>query len=204
MGEGKPHPGRRMTEAEFVEWCDHWTHAEWVDGEVILMAPDNSQHNRIVRFLTCMLDGFTQHHKCGELLIEKVQVRFAGLKRRREPDLCFITTPRLKIIKTNHVEGAPDIVVEVVSPDCPSRDYRDKFIDYEAGGVKEYWIIDPLTQHIELYTLGPKKRYVAISEKDGKLHSKVLRGFYLKPEWLWQEPLPSWLRLLKELGVTLE
>ncbi|HEV2292563.1 MAG TPA: hypothetical protein VGR35_01830 [Tepidisphaeraceae bacterium] len=39
VSDGKPHPGRRMTEEEFVEWCDDKTHAEWVDGEVIVMSP---------------------------------------------------------------------------------------------------------------------------------------------------------------------
>jgi Uma2 family endonuclease len=203
ISEGKPHPGRRMTETEFVNWCDEWTRAEWVDGEVILMSPDNTEHNSMVGFVFHLMDGFVLQHDLGQVFHEKVQIRFADIRRRRDPDILFVSKGRSDIVKTNHIEGPPDLVVEFISPDSVSRDYRDKFHDYEAGGVREYWIIDPLSHRFELYGLGRNRRFAQITEKDGRLSSKILRGFYIKPEWLWTQPLPSWLKILKELGVRL-
>ncbi|MCY3020717.1 MAG: Uma2 family endonuclease [Planctomycetota bacterium] len=196
----RPHPGRTMTEAEFVAWCDEEIRAEWVDGEVIVIAPDNTWHNRIVLFLYSIISGVVEAHGRGTVMVEGIQMRFAKLRRRRQPDIIFIAKERQHIIKTNHVEGPPDLAVEVISPDSPARDYRDKYQEYEAAGVREYWIVDPLAQRVEAYALGRNGRYTPIPERDGRIPSRVLPHLYIKPAWLWREPLPNWLRILRELG----
>jgi Uma2 family endonuclease len=198
-----PRARRRMSETEFVAWAfrDEDIRAEWVDGEVIVMSPDNTLHNRIALFIQNLLSGVVEERDAGVVFFEGIQIRFAALHRRRQPDIIFIAKARQHIIKTNHIEGPPDLAVEVISPDSPARDYRDKYQEYEAAGVREYWIVDPLARRVEAYTLGRDKRYAPIPERDGKIRSKVLPGLYIKPAWLWQDPLPSWLRILRELGV---
>ena len=84
------------------------------------------------------------------------------------------------------------MVVEIVSPESIARDYREKYNEYEAAGVREYWIVDPLAKKVEVHVLGRNKRYSQISEKNDALHSVVLPGFYVKPAWLWQSPLPHY------------
>src|SRR5688500_2046697 len=140
----KPHPGRRMTEEEFVEWCTEKTKAEWVDGEVIVMSPVNESHWRLNIWLTAILVGFIEHHDLGELCGPKTQIRLTLAKQRREPDLLFIAKDRKSIIHRNHIEGAPDLVIEIVSPESVTRDWREKYAAYEASGVREYWVIDPM------------------------------------------------------------
>jgi len=69
-----------------------------------------------------------------------------------QPDVLFIAKSRQSIIKS-HIYGAPDLVMEVVSPDRPRRDYKDKKEQYEAHRVKEYWIVDPGRKRIEVWSL---------------------------------------------------
>jgi Uma2 family endonuclease len=197
----KPHPGVRMSEREFVEWCGVEIRAEWVAGEVIVMSPDNTWHNQLMFFLASLISGVAAARDSGVVMVENIQIRLPKLRRRRQPDIVFIAKERRHIIKTNHIEGAPDLVVEIVSPDSPARDYREKYQEYEAAGVREYWIIDPLAERVEAYGLGHNRRYAPLPEHQGRIASKVLPGLYVKPAWLWQHPLPNCLSVLRELGV---
>ena len=194
-------PRLHMTEEEFVAWCNEDTRAEWVDGEVIMPSPANLQHVDLVGFLNFILRGFVTSRGLGVVYGPELQVRFVSLRRRRVPDLLFVATEHLNILKATEVDGAPDLIVEIVSPDSPARDWREKYLEYEAVGVREYWVADPMSRRFEGYSLGADGRYTLIEEKDGMVHSAVLSGFFLKPAWLWQEPLPNPLGILKELGV---
>jgi Uma2 family endonuclease len=68
--------------------------------------------------------------------------------------------------------------------------------------VREYWLLDPLRRQAEFYQLGPDSIYRAVPvAADGIYHSAVLDGLWVKVEWLWQEPLPLLLNVLKEWGL---
>jgi Uma2 family endonuclease len=147
-----------------------------------------------------LLDDFVVAHDLGEILGPEFQVRIGRLRRRRVPDILFIAQARRDIIKTNHVEGAPDLIIEIVSPDSIARDWREKYLEYEAAGVHEYWVIEPAEEYVEAYALGEDQRYARLEEKEGAIHSTALPGFYLKPAWLWEEPLPKVAEVLREIG----
>ncbi len=68
-----------------------------------------------------------------------------------QPDLIFISAARLKIIGKKKIEGAPDIVAEVLSPSTAYYDLRHKREEYRKAGVREYWIVDPMEASIEIY-----------------------------------------------------
>src|SRR5579862_7692454 len=110
----------RMTEEEFVNWCGDEQHGEWVDGEVIIMSPDSVQNLKLAGFLFAILDAFAANKNLGTVFSQRAQLRFAELRRRREPDVIFISRHREAIIKTNHFEGAPDLIVEIVSKESSS------------------------------------------------------------------------------------
>ena len=191
-----------MSEDEFVAWCDEDVWAEWVDGEVIMHSPASYKHSDLVAFLTIVLHLFVDHFGLGKICGPEFQFRLAELRRRRAPDLFFVAKGRLDRIQTNHFEGAPDLVIEIASPDSMARDWREKYWEYRTAGVREYWIIDPMAQRVEAYRLTDDGEYAVIGLQKGRLASTVLPGFYLRPAWLWQDTLPNPLAVLKELGVS--
>jgi Uma2 family endonuclease len=188
-----------MTEAEFDAWLDEDVKAEWVNGEVIVHMPDAPKHNAIAIWLTKVMGLFIDRLNLGVLFGSTVEIRLPGL--RRVPDLCFVVRERQEIVKATRIEGAPDLIVEIVSPDSVERDWRDKYYEYEANGVREYWIIDLNNQRLRAYQRGADGRFAPIDEADGKIASQVLAGFWVRPSDLWQDPLPSTVTVLQELGV---
>jgi Uma2 family endonuclease len=190
-----------MTEEEFVDWAQaNDIRAEWVDGEVVLMPPVELSHARMVSFLQALLRTFADENDLGEVLGEPYQIRFTKLRRRRMPDLMFISTARTKQLERTQFEGAPDLIVEVVSRDSQSRDRREKFLEYQQIGVREYWIIDPLVKGAEFYTHKRSKGYIPMTPIDGRINSIVLNGLFIRPEWFWQIRPPKVLGLLKQMA----
>jgi Uma2 family endonuclease len=189
-----------MTEREFVDWCDGDTWAEWVDGEVKLMNAVSADHSDAAFSLIHLIRGYLDEHDLGRLLGEPFQIRFAKLRRRRSPDLIFISNEQLKALERNVFDGAPDLIVEVVSPESQSRDRREKYLEYEAAGVKEYWIVDTLSRSFEMHVLGKNGKYSPIPQDEGIVHSTVLRGFFIRPIWFWQPKFPKVSTLLKEMA----
>jgi Uma2 family endonuclease len=143
---------------------------------------------------------YADEHDLGDVLSEPFQIRFAPLRRRRSPDIIFVSAAREKLFAKAHFEGGPDLIVEVVSRESQSRDRRDKYMEYQLAGVREYWVIDPLLKQIEIHALGRNKRYSPLIEKDGIIRSTVLTGFFIRPEWLWQLKAPKISAVLGEIA----
>lgn len=100
-----------------------------------------------------------------------------------------------------YLEGPADLVVEVISPESVGRDRGDTFVEYEAGGVPEYWLIDPQREQAEFYQLTDSGQYRFVPMDDaGRYHSAVVTAFWLRVDWLWQEPLPPTEEVLLEVG----
>jgi Uma2 family endonuclease len=98
--------------------------------------------------------------------------------------------------------GPADLAVELISDDSVTRDRRDKFAEYAAAGIPEYWLLDPRPDHhrADFYALGPDRTYEAIPlDAEGRFASRVLPGFWLDPAWLWQDPLPKPAEILRRI-----
>jgi Uma2 family endonuclease len=175
-----------------------YRHAEWLDGEVVLLEPPSEKHQQLLGFLNCLIDLFVQFRSLGRVYIAPFQMRLT--RSGREPDLLFVHNDHLIRLKNSYLDGPADLVVEIISPESIGRDRGNKFYEYEAGGVPEYWLLDPITQRAEFYQLGEDGRYQLMQLQDSVYHAHVLPGFWLKPAWLWQDPLPSPLRILAEIA----
>ncbi len=189
-----------MTEDEFEAWCDEDVKAEYVDGKVIVHSPVSTRHSDVVLFLAGLMRVIVQQRNLGRVSGPEVQVRLRpGL--RRVPDLLFVAQERADVIKPTLVEGAPDLIVEIVSPDSVERDWRDKYLEYQMAGVGEYWVIDLAYQRMAVYRRDEHGRYQAVAAEEGVHCSQALPGFWLRAEWLWQEPLPNELDVAREMGL---
>ena len=195
----KSSPPAKMSYEEFLAQADEDIPAEWVDGEVILMSPPSERHQNLAGFLAALLRYFVEAHQLGVILTAPFQMKLEARPSGREPDILFISQERLDLLKDTYLDGAADLAVEIISPESCARDRGDKFYEYEQGGVREYWLIDPIRKQAEFYQLGSDHIYkiVPVGE-DGIFRSSVLKGLQLKVDWLWQEPLPSLISVLKE------
>jgi len=191
-----------MTFEEFLAWCDEDTWAEWVDGEVQLLLPRRTRDAEIAGFLTTLLHIYAEQCELGETMNAPFLMRLPELSRARAPDLFFVRRERAHLFREYYLDGPADLVVEIVSPESIGRDRGEKFAEYEMGGVREYWLIYPDRQVAEFYWLGSDGRYRMMPVgADGIYRSQVVPGFWLRVEWLWQEPLPLEVDVLRELKV---
>lgn len=192
----------KMSYEEFLAWSDEDTHAEWVDGEVTVFMPPLTIHQRITFFLARLIALYVDLFNLGEVLIPPYEMQLRPGSRSREPDVMFVAREHQERITDKKLEGGADLVIELISEDSVARDRVDKFAEYQAGGVREYWIIDPRPgrQRVECYWRTPVGEYEAtVATVEGRYVSQVLPGFWLRAEWLWQEPLPDPLLTLLEI-----
>jgi Uma2 family endonuclease len=145
-----------------------------------------------------LIFDFVQINDLGRTTGSRVAYRLSR-HRSPEPDIAFVRKSREHLIEDGYVDGPPDLAVEIVSPDSKTRDYVTKREQYEQAGVKEYWIVDELQQRVTLLRLGRQGHYREVKAKQGILKSRVLKGFWLRPDWLWQKRLPLRIKVLKEI-----
>ena len=200
--QGKAPPQGKITFDEFLEWADEDTHAEWEDGQVIMASPASLEHQDLSSWLTTILRVYVRRRKLGRVVGAPFLVRLQVSQQAHEPDLLFIKNENLGQLQSTYFEGPPDLIVEIISPESISRDRGRKFVEYESEGVPEYWLLDPIRRQAEFYQLSEGGYYrLALPDDDGNYHSLSITGFWFKVAWLWQEPLPDELSILRQLAV---
>lgn len=127
--------------------------AELIDGEMYMMAPPKTIHQRISGALYAAI---YQHIKSQKGECEVFSAPFAVFlnkdnKNYVEPDISVICDKNK--IDDRGCNGAPDWVIEITSPSDPHRDYGIKLFKYRTAGVREYWIVNPLTRIVTVYDL---------------------------------------------------
>ena len=191
-----------MSYEQFLEWNFQDRHVEWVDGEVVMMAPVSGEHSDVGLFLLRAMGGFVEARDLGVIRYEPFNMKTGPGLPGRSPDILFVAKKNLARLKKNYLKGPADVVVEIVSPSSRGVDRGDKYYEYEKGGVREYWLIDPERERAEFYRLGADKRFEMMDlNGDEIFRSAVLKGLWLRVGWLWQRPLPRVKDVLKEWGV---
>ncbi len=195
-------PPAKISYEEFLAQSDEDTYAEWVDGEVIEMSPASDKHQDVVGFLGPLFRFWVEAHDLGVVRLAPFQMKTGPGLPGREPDILFLSKENLSRLKKAYLDGPADLVIEVISPESRSRDRGDKFYEYEQGGVREYWLIDPIRRQGEFYQLEEDGIYrLTAADSQGLYRSRVLEGLWLRVEWLWQEPMPRLMDVLKEWGL---
>jgi Uma2 family endonuclease len=172
--------------------------ADLIDGVIYMASPDNLEADDIGGWVYTVVRVFSRSRDVGRAFGSRVAFRLDA-RNSPEPDIGFVKKARLHLLRKGHVQGGPDAAFEVVSPESVDRDYGKKFRQYESARVLEYWIIDEPERKVLLYRLGRDGKYKQVRPRDGKLESKVIEGFYLRPEWLFGDQLADERDALAEL-----
>lgn len=149
---------------------------------LIDMPSPTEKHQDLQFKLTLLLGNHIVSNKLGKFYQAPFDVIFDE-GNTVQPDLLFVSNENKEIIKERGVFGAPDLIIEIVSKGSIIRDYVEKKEDYEKFSIKEYWIIDPQNQFIQIFNLEANK-YKPYSSADGEesliVKSIVLKDFELK------------------------
>jgi Uma2 family endonuclease len=153
---------------------------ELIEGEVFMTPSPNTAHQRAVRKLLRALDDFVEKGDLGEVFIAPYDAVFSEWTAL-EPDLLFIRKDRSSIVTAANVQGAPDLVIEILSPSNKAYDRKTKLRAYEKAGVPEIWYLDPEDQTAEVLNLGGDGLYVVTAKLAGSapIVSKALAGLHL-------------------------
>ncbi len=148
---------------------------ELIEGELIMSPSPIPKHQRISRKIEFILEKYVTENDIGEVFYAPCDV-YLDEENVVQPDILFISKERLGIIGEKNIQGAPDLVIEIISENTAYRDLVQKKKLYAKFGVKEYWIVVPGEESIEVYIL-KDNTYILY-----KTYSKddTLESLYLK------------------------
>ncbi|MBZ0295053.1 MAG: Uma2 family endonuclease [Anaerolineae bacterium] len=139
----------RMTAAEYFKLPESTQFEELLDGELIVSPPPLLNHQRLVLRLATLLQSLIPD---GEVFIAPVAL-YLDEHNVPEPDVAWVAHESQCQLTRTGLQGPPDLIVEVLSASTARRDRGEKFDLYEKHGVREYWLVDPEGQYLEVYTL---------------------------------------------------
>ncbi len=181
--------GGEYSYADYLKWTIE-ERLELIKGKVFRMSPaPNHIHQRLVSDLHGHLWSFLRNKAC-QAFVAPFDVRLPRKSKRDEdvitvvqPDICVVCDPA-KLDKRGCI-GAPDVVIEVLSPSNNRKELKNKYEVYEESGVNEYWIVSPQDHSFLVYTLVDGKYMPSkLMGEDDLMKSTVLDGFALNLEEL--------------------
>jgi Uma2 family endonuclease len=182
----------RVSWEDFHDWVDTEHRAEWVDGEIIKVVSENLRHQLLLSLLLDLFKRQVRLQKLGLVLFSNFLMRLPHRPSGRLPDLMFVANAHMDRVRETYVDGPADLVVEIVSPDSETRDRQEKFLEYEAAKIPEYWLLDQPRHEALFYVLDGEGRYqLAPISEDGMYTSSVLPGLCVRVEWFWRSPPPD-------------
>ncbi len=193
----------RVSLADFLRQCPEDPRVEWAAGEVIEQVPPLTRHQQVAHFLSILLAFYAELTDGGLVLVAPYLMLLSPEGPAREPDVLLVRKKHASRVLWDRLDGPADLVIDVISEDSVRRDRADKFDEYEQFGVREYWLIDarPGREREDCWVLDEHGKYQATAKSsDGVVASTVLPGFWLRPQWLRADPLPSALATLAEIA----
>jgi Uma2 family endonuclease len=207
LRDTSPEPPRTFESfADFLAWTDEDGGVEWVGGKVVTMSPASTKHQNLMALLLGLLKLHVEAGDLGWVGAAPFLMHLPERSQGREPDLLFVRSEHLDRLGDTYLEGPADLAVEITSPESLSRDRGEKFVEYEAAGVAEYWLIDPLRRQAEVYHLGDDGRYHPVPAEDHSelgwvVVSRAVDGFRLPVDRVFSDPLPKLADTARALGL---
>ena len=181
---------RPITFSEFVDlYCDKGIFVELVDGSVEEMELVQLDHEKLSLWLTYILKTAVLEGDLGIFLTSRIAVEIDEFHGRL-PDLLFVRKDRLDIVQQKGVFGAPDLIIEIVSPSDRPSSMNALEVDYRRLGVPEIVFINQKRRRVRiLHKKGDG--YEAEDLTSGPLRLGSMGGLTFQIEWLFQDPLPD-------------
>ena len=171
-----PNPAIKFTYEDYRHTPDDKRY-ELLDGDLIMAPAPNLGHQDVAAKLGWRVMRFVEQRNLGKAFPAPCDVVLSNTDVV-QPDLLFVSRERAHILLGgDNVQGAPDLVVEILSPSTASRDKTLKRSLYARHGVLEYWLVDPNVQTVDVMVLGDGGlKTVAVYGKDQTLTSPMLEG----------------------------
>ena len=176
---------KKYNAKEFFEFTkDKEERYELIDGQIKLMASPSVQHQNLTFEIGRKIGNYLEDKKCRVFMVPLDVVLFERKNKDKkkkdnaqnvfQPDIFVVCDPK-KIAK-NRINGAPNLIIEVVSPSNSSQDYIKKLDVYMEYGVREYWIVNPETKQIFVNINGRKVKTYIYTFED-KIKSSIFEDF---------------------------
>ena len=181
----------RYTLADVLTW-DEQERAELIEGALVMMAPPSRIHQKISAELGRQLGNYLEGKRCevyaapfAVRLFERAGDRPEDVDTMVEPDLAVVCDPEK--LDERGCKGAPDLIVEVLSPSTQRHDRLTKYNLYERAGVREYWIVSPEERTVQVSVLQSDGRYrvVELYTSGDVAKVNVLEGCFLELSKVW-------------------
>ncbi len=170
---------------------------ELIDGVMVEKLAAQLAHEKLIVWLLTLLNAFVRHKKLGIVVSSRMTVKIDDY-RGRLPDLLFVHQERSGIVDQRAVYGAPDLVIELISPRDRPSDRIALETDYRAIGVHEIIFIDQQQRHVLILRNG-ESDYEELGLNSGMLSPVSIPGFAVQLDWLFDEPHPDEFDLLRVL-----
>ena len=180
-----PPDGTILTTAEYLQTVESMRVQELIFGTLRVNESPSFRHQNLLLELAVLMRVFVGQHRLGTVCIAPLDVILDPARALIvQPDLFFVSKQRQEII-TDHVWGAPDLVVEVMSPHPRIGKMEDRIKYFAEYGVRECWLIHQLTREFEVlelngYGAAARQTYRGVE----RIRSSVLRDFGVSPELL--------------------
>jgi Uma2 family endonuclease len=173
---------RRKFYEEITE--DHkW---EFINGQVIMHSPAAERHNHAITLLSRLLSSWCDAQKLGRVYIEKALCQFP--RNDYEPDIVFFGSAKAALIQPETLlHPIPDFVVEVLSPTTEKFDRGIKLDDYQAHGVKEYWVVNAESRTVEQFVLSGSRFAREAYDLRQRIRSTAVAGFEIPVRAIFDE-----------------
>ncbi len=186
-----PTPSVKFTYEDLLNFQDDGKRHEIIDGEHFVTPSPNTKHQAVSTNLAAILWTYLQEHPIGAVFAAPLDVVFSDFDVV-EPDILYISRERAGVLTEKHVRGAPDLVVEILSPGTRKTDEATKRRLYERFDVTEYWVVDPELDAIKIYrrVKGAFARVAELGAEAGDtLTTPLLPGFAVSLAAVFASPI---------------
>ena len=166
----------QYTYADYAELSEGAPY-ELIAGDLVMAPSPTFRHQQVSLRLSAAIFRHAEQHGGGEVVAAPMDVSLSE-ETTVQPDLIYVASERRKIISEQRIHGAPDLIVEILSPSTAHRDIGIKKRLYEQHGVREYWTVDPESQAVEIHvnTESGFQQQARVVES-GSAASTVIDGF---------------------------